>query len=144
MRQILYDIDYCGIKNNNKLVTVKKRKQTHRYRGWASGYQGREGRVEGQQRGWESSVCRHINCLDLNDSFIQITVSNQSILVSSPELGIGHVKRQHREVIPFSDWCSGSKERGRKLYELQSCTHNYVVFGFFSPGRRHCYHHSPT
>lgn len=53
MRQILYDIAYCGSKDNNKLVTVKKKNQTHRYRGRASGYQGGEGRVEGQQRGGE-------------------------------------------------------------------------------------------
>lgn len=87
---------------------------------------------------------RHINCLGLNDSFIQITVSNQSILVAFPELGIGHVKRLHREVIPFSDWCSASKERERKVYVLRSCTHNSVVFGFFSPGRGRCCPHPPT
>ena len=53
MRQILYDIVSCGIKNNNKLVDEKKKKQTLRYRGQVSGYQWGAGRVEGQQGGGE-------------------------------------------------------------------------------------------
>ena len=41
------------------------------------------------------------------DSVSEIIPSNQSILVVCPELGIGLVKRLHREVIPSSDGCFG-------------------------------------
>ena len=41
----------CGIEKYNKIVNITKQKQTHRFREQASGYQWREGRREGQDRG---------------------------------------------------------------------------------------------
>ena len=39
-------------KKYNKLVSITKKKQTHRYREQTSGYQRREGGGEGEYRGW--------------------------------------------------------------------------------------------
>ena len=43
-RQIPYDITYMWNPKYNKLVNVTKKKQTHRYRGQTSSYQGGEER----------------------------------------------------------------------------------------------------
>ena len=42
---------YAESTKYNKLVTITKKKQTHRYREQTSGYQWGEGRGEGQYRG---------------------------------------------------------------------------------------------
>ena len=43
-RQILYDIDYCGIQKNDAMNLFTKQKQTHRHRKQTDGYQrGKEG-----------------------------------------------------------------------------------------------------
>lgn len=49
MRQILYDITYCGIKNNNKLVDVKK--QTSRL----TDTEGKLVVTSGERGGWRGS-----------------------------------------------------------------------------------------
>ena len=54
-RQILHDYHlYVKSKKYNKLVNIRKKKQTHKYRGQTSGYQWGDRRGEGQYRGrWE-------------------------------------------------------------------------------------------
>ena len=47
-RKMLHDITYNN--NNNKLVSITKKKQTHRYSEQTSGYQWGEERREGQDR----------------------------------------------------------------------------------------------
>ena len=49
-RHILYDITYMW-NLKNKLVSITKRKQTHRYREQTSDYQRGEGRGEGRYTG---------------------------------------------------------------------------------------------